>query len=98
MSNTSKPQLNAFMCDHCGIAEPAPFGNETEDLTKAEAEALVNEKFYAAKRYFGERGWYTSVGYDLCPGCRKIEGKEAGYHENGKKPWTVTIPIDKGKA
>ena len=83
--------LNGIICDRCGHSKELPLlALPTEVGTNGEQ--LIESMFYNAKRLLAEQGWYTSVGYDLCPECCKAEGKQPGYVENDLKPDTIVIP------
>lgn len=54
--------------------------------------------FHATKRFFArEKDWYTSIGYDLCPACRRIEHKEAVFEDSGDDVPAVIVPFKERK-
>lgn len=72
----------AIGCDRCGKIEQMQVSNPP-NMDKEEAKLFSQAMFYASKLESGRKGWYTSVGRDLCPACCKLEGKEPGYVETG---------------
>lgn len=90
--------LNAVTCDRCGHSEQLPMLMWDKEIGTDEGKHMAEALFYNAKYLLGEHGWYTSTGYDLCPACCKVEGRQPGYVENGLAPDTIFIPIDRDGA
>ena len=79
-------------CDRCGLTEYMRVDNGRQIEGVDEAQALVHDTFYAGKEYFARQGWYTSIGYDLCPACCRAEGQTPGYEETGLTPDISVVP------
>jgi hypothetical protein len=61
---------SVMMCDSCDFTDSSFQPDITRDQLLNDTEATL----MSVKTYFQDAGWYTSLGYDLCPNCREQKG------------------------
>ena len=94
MEEIMSEPINTLTCDRCGHTEHLPLLEIPDDVPQETMEQVMPALFFAVKYTFGEQGWYTSVGLDVCPQCCKSIGWQPAYHENDLLPETIFIPRD----